>query len=181
MLRRGRYARGSTSEPAGGALENTGEALSNDNEEQYDQEAQQTEEPNHHEATLGEADTAIAQAWMTKRRQQLQMGTPSATAVDVDAVAAPSWGDMQPPIPQSSDALSIKRVTFNEFDAESSLSSRSIRTDKTPIASNRMPGAPERPRLLPPAIRNHNNTLPAQQDLSCKDVFDIKKWHGKVN
>jgi hypothetical protein len=179
---------------------------------------------------LGEADTTIAQAWLAKRREQIQGGNGKSTAVDVDTLSRwfnnPANNNNNNNVyPQSADYLSTRRVHggqrispyHHENDAESSLSSWSIRTDKTPVVSNRVPGAIPRlsrplPRLagvgegggegpvlplLPqassptpdPAVQDPQHPHPTTpvplprargQDLSCRDVFDYTKWHGKV-
>jgi hypothetical protein len=193
-------------------------------EDDHDVEAQQNDEL----SRLAEADTAIiAQAWMAKRREQIHGGPSSTTtAVDVDTLSHwPNQNNLTKSntttYPQSADYLSTRRVNnnhsrispYHEHDAESSLSSWSIRTDKTPIVNNRMPGA-MRPRLPPRLIlggaggplstttlpssssfpldhqalhQPNNPAVPPTQplpvrghDLSCRDVFDYSKWHGKV-
>lgn len=198
-----------------------------------DLEAQEEREGDDEVSRLGEADATIAQAWMAKRREQIQGGNSTndgkSTAVDVDTLSrwfnnpANNNNNNNNVYPQSADYLSTRRVHgeqrispyhHHEYDAESSLSSWSIRTDKTPIVSNRVPGAIPRPRPLPrltgaggggeegpvspsppsptpvhqavqdPPHQDPTTPVPPPrtrgQDLSCRDVFDYSKWHGKV-
>jgi hypothetical protein len=201
-------------------------------EDQHDvdleaQEEEEREEGDDLVSRLGEADATIAQAWLAKRREQIQGGNGKSTAVDVDTLSRwfnnPANNNNHNVYPQSADYLSTRRVHggqrispyHHENDAESSLSSWSIRTDKTPVVSNRVPGALPRPLprltgaggdgpVLPlpqassptpdqavpdPPQQNPSTPVPPPppprprargQDLSCRDVFDYSKWHGKV-
>lgn len=127
------------------------------------------------EAPTNDVDSPLARAWFEKRKQQLESRQNAATAVDVDAV--PSWN--------ADSKTKKKRIKPNNeiADNDSMLegSAQSIITDKTPVVSNQRPGFKRKPTersLLPSfttVVTNNNG------ELSCKDVFDIRKWHGKVS
>lgn len=135
------------------------------------------------EAGPGGVDDSLARAWFEKRKEQLESQTTNqnaATAVDVDTASPWKHNDTS-----SKNAGQIQHHIINNHDNDSLLegaSAQSILTDRTPVVSNQRPGfkrARTERSLLPSlasVMTNNNNG-----ELSCGDVFDISKWHGKVS